>query len=290
MKKVIFTVLCAAALLCGCSKEMSDDTTTCTYTVVTESVATKATADNDGHAACVDRCQVQIWMKTGADEYTLYKVPSVTATDNTHYTFTATFVKNQKYRIVVWADKTGCYTLGEDAVVTRVSKTVDNDDALDGFFACEDVDAANALGGNIYAKRPFAQLNVITTDLEKIPAQFIPKKVSISYEAPVSMNLLTGKLGAKETVSVANADVYFSAAAAASTLSMDYIFAEADREVMGDISYTIHYTEDITRTFSNVPVQRNYRTNIVGDLLSLEGEFQVIVDPDWLTPEIDTQI
>lgn len=286
LSNIISTILCAAALLCGCSKNVSENEVVRSFSIVTEAAPTKATADNDGHAALIDRCQVQIWMKTG-DNYSLYLVPEVASSDNTHYSFSATFVKNQQYKIVVWADTEGYYTLGQDAVVTRADRTIDNKDALDAFFACEDVDASATIGGTIIAKRPFAQLNIITTDLQKIPAQFVPKKVSVSYEAPVSMNLLTGELGAPSTISVEKADVYYSTVAAASTLSMDYIFAEPEREVCGDIKYTIHYAEDITRTFSGVGIQRNYRTNIKGDLLSLEADFEVIVDADWNTPEID---
>ena len=71
------------------------------------------------------------------------------------------------------------------------------------------------------------------------------------------------------------------------TLSMDYILASKNQQDIKDVELTAKKNSSVlnTQTFSNIPLQRNYRTNILGNLLTTTGVFTVETAPVWASPE-----
>ena len=63
-------------------------------------------------------------------------------------------------------------------------------------------------------------------------------------------------------------------------LSMDYLLVGADKATV-DVAF--NYGGPQSRTFTNVPVQRNYRTNIYGSLLTNTTDFNVVIEPAFAT-------
>ena len=64
-------------------------------------------------------------------------------------------------------------------------------------------------------------------------------------------------------------------------LAMNYVLV-AEESSLAEVSFAIREGETAVLTtynVSNVPVQRNYRTNIVGNLLTAEGTINIVVDP-----------
>ena len=61
---------------------------------------------------------------------------------------------------------------------------------------------------------------------------------------------------------------------------MDYLLVGADKATV-DVAF--NYGGPQNRTFTNVPVQRNYRTNIYGSLLTNTTDFNVIIEPAFAT-------
>ena len=176
MKKT-FNFFAAAALVAfaavACQKEQLSDssaegTESVTFTVQTE-VGTKAVADEDGLAAKIDQVLVAVYMKDG-DTFRLYDEPVATYTaSNKQATFSVNLIRKQTYQIVVWAQKEGAYvcTEGLQSIVRSSAKaSVCNDDELDAFYASHEyVQGSATASTSIHAKRPFAQLNLITKDL-----------------------------------------------------------------------------------------------------------------------------
>ena len=78
-------------------------------------------------------------------------------------------------------------------------------------------------------------------------------------------------------------------------LGMLYVLADEDPENL-DVTFWLRTVQngnvdvEIKREIKNVPVRRNYRTNIVGKLFSVGGTFNVTVDPGFATPDNETQI
>ena len=293
----ILKLLAAATLIAlttaACQKEQLSDSQTAgeetvTFTVKTDAAATKATADNDGLGAGLTRCLVAVYMKTGdpAQPYKLYDTPATTGS-GLNYTFTVNLIRKQTYQIVVWADKgETVYDVNEGlTLVTRKTGDVAcNSDAYDAFYASTEFVQGTTTSTAITAKRPFAQLNLITKDLNE---NFQPGAVSVTYSSPQSFNPFDGTVSADMTEVTYRADSpYYNTAtvttATQHTLVMNYLFAaEGDQTILPSVKMTAKLTVDAEIEVANVPVRRNYRTNIIGNLLTEQTDYTITVDPAW---------
>ena len=70
-------------------------------------------------------------------------------------------------------------------------------------------------------------------------------------------------------------------------LSMDYLLVGADKATV-DVAF--NYGGPQNRTFTNVPVQRNYRTNIYGSLLTNTADFNVVIAPGFNNPDNNYEV
>ena len=302
MKKTL-KLLAAATLIAlttaACQKEQLSDnsaegTESVTFTVQTE-VGTKAVADEDGLAAKIDQVLVAVYMKDG-DTFRLYDEPVATYTaSNKQATFSVNLIRKQTYQIVVWAQKAGAYvcTEGLQSIVRSSAKTsVCNDDELDAFYASHEyVQGSPSASTSIQAKRPFAQLNLITKDLR---TDFEPSNVTVTYVSDTKFNALTGLSSepAATAVTYSATQPNYKAQgktldAAKNTLVMNYLFApETEQIVLPSVKMTAKLTEVVDFEVSNVPAKRNYRTNVIGNLLTEQTDFTITVVPEWETPEL----
>ena len=313
MKKLFLFLASAALLLAGCAKEQivgprEGGMTKVTFTAnLDNGVVTKAADDGDGAASSVNRCIMEIYY--GDDLYTRQYAP----VSDKQATFTAQVVSNRTYTVAFWADKVDDATTPEglaadkyyttdtegqglQAITIKNTTYIGNDDARDAFYHVGTYTVAQA-GSSfgtteepILLKRPFAQMNVITTDWDKVTpvATLAPEKVNVTLKnAPVKFNALTETASGSKDL-VYETAVYTAPAALVSalanekTLSMDYLFASADKAVI-DIDWKALHGSDanVEHTFAAVPYQRNYRTNIKGNLLTTQGQWKVTVESEW---------
>ena len=316
MKKTLLLLASMALLLVGCQKEnfveqQDGKLVDATFTASLESgVATRAAVDGDGAAASVNRCIMEIYY---GDELFARQIKKVT---NKQATFTVQVVSNRKYTVAFWADKVDdasteagraidkYYTTNATGGLQSISikKITDeqlyigNDDARDAFYHVGEYTVAQAGSswGEIKLYRPFAQMNVITTDWNVVTTvdALKPEKVNVTLKnALVNFNAVTGEASGSQTLTY-TADVYAPAASGTNseikTLSMDYLFASKDKAVI-DIDWkALHGTDaNVKHSFAAVPYQRNYRTNIKGALLTTQGQWTVTVEPQWAATEYD---
>ena len=243
---------------------------------------TKALGDHDGAGANVDRCKVAVYMLTSdsSTPYKIYDKPVVRGNehDNLSYTFTVSLLVLQTYQIVVWVDKEGLYDVNDELTsVTRVPGDVTcNSDAYDAFYASVPFVHGIDMVTTIVAKRPFAQLNLITQDLD--PAAQ-PTEISLTYASPQSFNPLTATVGTEMTSVTYKADrpYYSSTEGTEHTLAMNYVFAAAETQtILPTVKLTaLKGSTTVETQIANVPVQQNYRTNITGKLLTTSGTTSV---------------
>ena len=222
-------------------------------------------------------------------------------------TYTTRLISGQKYKIAFWAEVADntYYTVDyTNAIVTVSYNSAGNDENRDAFFNAVEytvTDATSAL--NVTLKRPFAQLNYGLSAADKALADAISPiakaEVSLDGGAYTKLNLLTGNVSAPATVPVvfASAPVISSeklkvqpAGATAITeyeyLSMNYILV--DQEVTPNATLTLYDASNAivtTVSTSLVPLKRNFRTNIVGDLISEPAQINIVVDPAFNTPD-----
>ena len=241
---------------------------------------TKALGDNDGAGANVNRCKVAVYMLTSdsSTPYKIYDKPEVNKHNNLSYSFTVNLLVQQTYQIVVWVDKAGLYDVNDElTLVTRKSGDVTcNSDAYDAFYASVPFVHGTDMVTAIVAKRPFAQLNLITQDLD--PAAQ-PTEISLTYASPQSFNPLTATVGTEMTSVTYKADrpYYSSTEGTEHTLAMNYVFAAAETQtILPTVKLTaLKGSTTVETQIANVPVQQNYRTNITGKLLTTSGTTSV---------------
>lgn len=290
MKKHLILFASAVLALAGCSKEaptVQDEDAMVTFSVET-SIATKAAIDNDGAGVNVDECHVAIYMLTDTanDTYTLYDTKDAPVVAG-KASFTANLIKAQTYKAVAWCDKAGSYDYNADLTVIKrkADKTYAcNEDALDAFFGSTVFTLPVSGTVTVTAKRPFAQLNLIATDVNE---NFQPKAVTLKYTAPTVFNAVTGIASEPAEITFAADAPYYTAVAPQSTIVMNYLFASVDGDVLDEVAMTATVTADVEVAFANVPAKRNYRTNIIGPLFTDPTDFEVVVDANWEIPDIN---
>ena len=281
MKKTLIQIAAISLMamtLLACGKEdikLPEVGESVTFTVQTD-CGTKALGDHDGAGAYVDRCKVAVYMLTSdsSTPYKIYDKPEVNKHNNLSYSFTVNLLVQQTYQIVVWVDKAGLYDVNDELTsVTRVPGDVTcNSDAYDAFYASVPFVHGTDMVTAIVAKRPFAQLNLITQDLD--PAAQ-PTEISLTYASPQSFNPLTATVGTEMTSVTYKADrpYYSSTEGTEHTLAMNYVFAAAETQtILPTVKLTaLKGSTTVETQIANVPVQQNYRTNITGKLLTTSG-------------------
>ena len=211
-----------------------------------------------------------------------------------------TLITGKKYKIVFWAANAAApYTIDETGKVTVNYKGMKtNDESLDAFCRCYEYTAGAEVENPVKLYRPFAQLNVGTKDMDKAVKAGLKKadaktKVVVSGIAN-ALNLLTGQVSGEAEVTCD-----LNAIPTGETfpkegyeyLSMDYLLVGKETKSVVDVKWTVtDGTFNSERTFTNVPLQGNYRTNIFGNLLTSPTDFNVEIDPAFNEPDYDVPV
>lgn len=318
MKRVKFLSTAAAAiamLFASCSQSDlvqtgSEEATLVKYTLSAESATGRATHDGDGVATNVTRYICEVYTTDGAF-YTRVEKPVTKGTLNT--TIDLRLVASQSYDVLFWADYAGEAGNADTYYNTKTAGTVNNmsyglkqvkyaytylgnEDKMDAFTGKDQI--ANLKGTytkSVTLKRPFAQLNIITKDIQSVmnsamASTMVPDKVKVSYTAPTQFNVLSGEASEEEAVSY-TADVYYAKYATDPatydytycTLAMNYVFAPEGESAVVEVGMdALKGSDTITgETFANIPLQRNYRTNIIGNLLTDAANYTINIAANW---------
>ncbi|MBQ3203658.1 MAG: hypothetical protein IJB39_01595 [Alistipes sp.] len=203
------------------------------------------------------------------------------------------FVNGMEYDLVFWAEaENSPYDLNranKSVTYTDAAALVGNSEAYDAFYAyVNDIpEITGPVTRKVELKRPFAQLNIITNDAaDAAKSDLVVKDVKVVVKKGyTAFDFVTGN-------GINQGAVTFGAVAKQSdtTLAVNYLFTGGEKSLV-DVEFT--YTDvnnklgtaGLTKEYAAVPVQRNYRTNIVGSLLTSEGEFDIEINPDFNEPE-----
>jgi len=309
MKKSVLILSAIALLFAGCAKEKFAEKTAnggeevFSFTVGLNSDDTKAVADNDGNAACVNHWVMEV-LDSDGERYN-YQSEDGEKGVKTH-TFNVRLVKGQVYDVLFWADTKGYYN--SDTLTNVFIKKAGevyraNLDSLDAFSAVvKNFSTTSAASQNVTLKRPFAQMNIIFTDLKDLYEtigneteylKFKPENLVVTAKLPTEFNVMTQKCGDASSISLkADSDYLdnYNEHGAKETIFMDYIFASADSKDIIDLAFSFESKgTSISHNLNAVPFQRNYRTNIMGEFMSSGATWTVTIDSVW-TGEIDQQI
>lgn len=261
-------------------------------------VSTKGLSD----AASVNELICQVFLNDG--NYT--PVPdlnqTVTVTDK-HAKVTFNLVKGQKYSFAFWAQAKGTEyydTRDLRAVKMNVDAVKANEPKMDAYFAQKNFQAfstATEKDTKITLYRAVAQVNFGTIKSDRIDKLGIVKSKIKLTEVPTVFDVVRGNMDDAYSVPAAiefkeNALVKEKLLAADKEydyVATCYVFAHKDQKLT-DATATFwvdirdskgNFTTTRTVSAPNAPYKRNMRTNILGDLLTVNQDFNIVVDPDF---------
>ena len=272
-----------------------------TFTVqLPDQMGTKAI----GSAENVNQLFVAVYSDASADNaVAIYR--DVVSISGGQATVSLDLVQGQRYDLVFWAQVDNNYVSSEksnkayqfELVNIPMNKDYHNSDAGAAFFFYWNDFTPSGTAQPVTLKRPFAQLNLGTTagSLKTDAGTFTLASSVVKVTGIAdSFNTVSG-LG---TVADANKEVEYTFDAVAlptdeeleaggSTyqyVSMDYLPIVGDDQALVTVKaeITLNNNHVISHEFTNVPVRENYRTNIVGNLISSTADFNVIVDNSFI--------
>ena len=216
-------------------------------------------------------------------------------------------VKGQTYTIVFWAQNADCdaYTLTATDKTLKVAVDYEggnNDETRDAFYNTTTFTVEGDDAVEIVLKRPFAQINLGVTpeDWEATLASGIriAESKAVIKNAATSINLMDGSVSGETAVTYDFAAIPTTESRATDNvktlevndnsykwLSMSYILTDERKATLDSdgLQFTLKTTEGteivLEEGLHNVPVQRNWRTNVVGSVLTGNVDFSVTVDP-----------
>lgn len=266
---------------------------------------TRAATAGDGTS--VNRCIMEIYLN---DELYSRQIGAIQP-DGLTAGFDVRLVTSQTYKFVFWADHVE--SVEDEAIKTDLHyNTADlrnismqgdyngsgKDDTRDAFFASLEKLVTNAFSENVELTRPFGQLNIKTEDLASIPdnqkEEFVPVTAGLSFKnLYTGFNAATGGLLGEPT-----AVAYKAASAVADAngnLTVDYLFAPntAGEQHLVNMTLAVYNAaggQITTKALNNIPVQRNYKTNVTGNLLTVDGKVNVMVTPAFSSPALSEKV
>ena len=162
-----------------------------------------------------------------------------------------------------------------------------NDENRDAFYARHTFTVNGKQTETVKLYRPFAQLNIGTNDYDaSTDAGYTPTQSAVKVTNIYStLDLFEGNVSDEVAPTFNFADIKKDETfpvAGYEYLAMNYLLVAADKELVEvEFSYKDANEDAKTRIVGSVPVQRNYRTNIFGQLLTSDVEINVEIVPAY---------
>ena len=211
------------------------------------------------------------------------------------------------------------HTIGATLQDITLKADAINTELTDAYFASESIRVSNSAAQDIVLRRPYGKVRVIATDLHELNLNVNPQSVTVVYDAfhPMAFNAVTGAIGGEyetKEYSYTYADLFKEVEEGGlknhyytsgydeykkenidvnangverhkyMTLFTDYILANPEQE-------SIHFTMTVndkagneiktTQFYTDIPVERNHLTTIIGNVLTTATEINVTIDDNF---------
>lgn len=300
-------------LTAACQREMLESPlqgdTKVTFTVSPAEAATKADIADGTNV------DILYWEIYDENLTTLLGENSVGKTSDKTFTVDLSLVADQKYKIIFWAEVEGKgHYVTDDLRNVGINYTDANGDPLKAnneeraaFFRVYPFSTENGepINEDVEIYRPFSQLNLgattLTTSLNKVNGGQIEVEstsVTVTNIANV-FNTDSGKGVGEVPVTFAHAETPVDdytqkdlevGGATYHWLGMNYLVVNDESDnVTVDIEVKTS-VGTVKHSVPNVPIKANYRTNIIGDILTTGATFKVIVDEKFQKPDYITTL
>ena len=312
MKKIIYlaTALAAMVLAGSCQKENLESTQasqTVTYTVqVPDAIATKAIGND--HAG-VTKLIYEVYREADLSDPSKSPIYEGTETVNADgtATFALEFVKNQNFTVLFWAQNpdVDVYETSDLRKVTLRTALTANNESMQVFAGSDKVvNCMSAVQGNVELVRPIAQINIGTSE-ESLTIGNTSSSTAITFDKSdfkvkglsTVYNVATKEVGADKSeftyseTQVPTTTEFEVNNVTYKYVAMNYVGFASEAGANVDVVFNINTSEgNVTHEVSNVPVKPNYRTNIVGNLITASADYNVSIDNVWVTEEYTTEV
>ncbi len=226
-----------------------------------------------------------------------------------------TLVADQTYNFLFWAQNKDCgaYSwdqsddgLGLKKVNIDYSKMAEdgNNDIYDAFYKKYQLKVNGAINETVVLYRPFAQLNFAT---ERMTTSFGPVDLKASSVTVTGLSTafdLYNECGVEEdpanpvSVTFVPKDALVKISEPLNTNNKDYTWITMDYMLMQGISdlveveasFDLGMDVPVEHKIASVPLKKNYRTNIIGDVFAADAKLQIIIDQAFLKQDEDITV
>ena len=199
-------------------------------------------------------------------------------------------LNDQTYTVIFWAqEKDSPWIDASNLQDIKLQESVSNNDHRDAFCA---VDANflhdGAESRKVTLTRPFAQVNIATT-VNNVGYDITPKQSLVTFKnIPTGYDLLKGETKSTTEVTFGLNGIPGNAITVNgtpyTTVAMNYVLV-ADSNI-DEVYYEIQTNNGtVKNTIPSVPVKKNYRTNIIGNLLTSNATYTIELKPGFATPD-----
>lgn len=297
MKNLIYLLLLLPLLLTSCNNAdmvTREETVLVSFCAeISEMMGTRAGSD-----LTVDKVYCAVF-ENGEELNDLRK--EITIEEGTPIVYAPRLVKDRTYDVVFWASKEGSYDVTDMTQIVRSASGPANESDYDAFTATDQIIVQNAIAKPITLTRPLAQLNIGITeaDWNAVSGTFVqtPSSISITYNEKDIFNALTGS-------AVSSYSDITRTSACSGSLTVDgvtyrqlgtfyVLMAEEDQKTI-NLKYSVYDTSDqpirSDVDIIHIPVQRNFKTNVVGGLLTGTISYGISISEGFSNTEHNNQL
>ena len=222
--------------------------------------------------------------------------------DALHTTVEYSLVKGKTYHFIFWAQAEGApYTFDPETKKVAIDYTgAANDEKRDAFYAVKTLKVTGPATEPVQLHRPFAQVNFGTSDSDAATTAGVTPTASLFTATDVasSFDVFAGE--GKDPVSISFTEAALPAeqltlkdGTTYTYLAMNYFIptGKLSETHVSNLSATFKgASDDVVISVPSAKVQANYRTNIVGNLLTDQVVFNVEIVPAFEQPDEDIDL
>lgn len=254
------------------------------FDISTPEIASRAYSDG----LTANNLQYAVYSVGANNALTLLPDLGGTTTINLRTTVELQLTTGNKYAVIFWADAANSpYTVDFATQTMTVDYTgaKSNDESRDAFYQYHEFTVTGAKTEKVKLYRPFAQLNIGSNDFEaSATAGYKVTQSSVTVPVYNSMNLVDGTVANQQSVTfdwenIPTGETF--PVTGYDYLSMNYLLVSTAKELV-DMEFA--YTDGAnpkSRKVTSVPVQRNFRTNIYGQLFTGNVDIDVEIVPPF---------
>ena len=222
--------------------------------------------------------------------------------DALHTTVEYSLVKGKTYHFIFWAQAEGApYTFDPETKKVAINYTgAANDEKRDAFYAVKTLKVTGPATEPVQLHRPFAQINFGTSDSAAATDAGVTPTASLftATDAASSFDVFAGEGTDPVRISFTEATLpaerlTLKDGTSYTYLAMNYFIpaGKLSETHVSNLSATFKgASDDVVISVPSAKVQANYRTNIVGNLLTDQVVFNVEIVPAFEQPDEDIDL